>query len=131
MRVIVLPVGGVQRIQALQEANPEKGEQLRRTVSGSRTTSTNAGAKKLLTPKKIPDSLSMRATQICIVPTGLGIDQPSTATVNEAAQTHWNPSNTGMTSAKAASSRVPRPSPSSCPPICQSTSRSAASLRRG
>lgn len=28
-------------------------------------------AKESLTPKKMPDSLSMRATQICIVPTGL------------------------------------------------------------
>ena len=71
MRVVVLPVGSVQRIQALQEANPEKSEQLRRTVSGSQITSPNAGAQQLLTPKKIPDSLSMRATQICIVPTYL------------------------------------------------------------
>ena len=57
--------------------------------------------KAALTQKKKPDSLSIRATQICIVPTNLSeVSESTTVCMIMWLHTHLKPSKIGMSSAQ-------------------------------
>jgi hypothetical protein len=70
-----LSISCVKGVQTLQEAYAQNGKQLRMRVS------TETALQAAHTPKNIPDSRNIRATQICMVPTYLSPSNTVTSSI--------------------------------------------------